>query len=445
MNQRTTGLVVGLVSFVILTVALTATTIYFFVGMQKEAEKAKNASDAQRLAQEKDRKTEEAYGQLMGFVLGDPNARPDGIDRIKEALGSTAAANVKAELADLRSKVDQLSADKAGMEKLVADAQADAKQAREQAKQASTSAQTASKGVGDTLNEYKSKTDEYGTKVETTVTEVRQAQADADARVRTAEEKHQREIDEASSRNAELSTRIAELEKNADQYRMKPANAAALADGRVIDVGGAEGEIYLSIGSKQRVQPGMTFEVYDSPNAIKFDPATNDLAPGKARVVILKTSENTSTAKVVPDSASGSRSASGKRIQKPIVRDDVIANAMYSPDYRYKFMVHGKFDFDGDGVATAAEADYIRGRIKAWGGEVVEGEKLRGDVDFIVMGKQPPQPPEPPADADTDTYTAYRESRKAYDAYRALFDEAKTARVPVLNWNRMQVLTNEGR
>jgi hypothetical protein len=60
MNQRTTGLVVGLVSFVILTVALTATTIYFFVGMQKEAEKAKNASDAQRLAQEKDRKTKKA-------------------------------------------------------------------------------------------------------------------------------------------------------------------------------------------------------------------------------------------------------------------------------------------------------------------------------------------------------------------------------------------------
>jgi hypothetical protein len=395
------------------------------------------------LAQEKDRKTEEAYGQLMGFVLGDPNARPDGVDRIKEALGSTTAANVKAELADLRSKVDQMTADKAGMEKLVADAQADAKQAREQAKQASTSAQAASKGVSDTLGEYKSKTDEYGTKVETTVTEVRQAQADADARVRTAEEKHQREIDEASSRNAELSTRLAELEKTADQYRMKPVNAASLADGRVIDVGGPEGEIYLSIGSKQRVQPGMTFEVYDSVNAIKFDSATNELAPGKARVVILKTSENTSTAKIVPDAA-GDRAAA-KRLQKPIVRDDVIANAMYSPDYRYKFMVHGKFDFDGDGVATAAEADYIRGRIKAWGGEVVEGDKLRGDVDFIVMGKQPPQPPEPPADADTDTYTAYRESRKAYDLYRSLFDEAKTARVPVLNWNRMQVLTNEGR
>ena len=34
---------------------------------------------------------------------------------------------------------------------------------------------------------------------------------------------------------------------------------------------------------------------------------------------------------------------------QPLVRGDVVANAVYDPNYRFKFLVHGKFDIDADG------------------------------------------------------------------------------------------------
>jgi len=51
MNQRTTGLVVGLVIFVILTVGLLASTIYFNIEMNDAKVKAKESSDTARAAQ----------------------------------------------------------------------------------------------------------------------------------------------------------------------------------------------------------------------------------------------------------------------------------------------------------------------------------------------------------------------------------------------------------
>jgi hypothetical protein len=183
----------------------------------------------------------------------------------------------------------------------------------------------------------------------------------------------------------------------------------------------------------------MTFDVYDSASAIQYSPTTGDLIPGKARIQVLKVEENTSTARVIPEN---SRFAPRPR---PIVKDDVIANVIFSPEYRYKFLVHGKFDVDNDGKATAAEAEYVRGRIKSWGGDVIDGDALRGDLDFIVMGTMPLEPIALSTDAGEGEYTAHFEQKKAFDTYKTLFNEAQTARIPVLNWNRLQVLTNEGR
>jgi hypothetical protein len=61
------------------------------------------------------------------------------------------------------------------------------------------------------------------------------------------------------------------------------------------------------------------------------------------------------------------------------------------------------------------------------------------------MGVQPLKPLDLSSDADEGQYTSHFDQKKAFETYQTLFNEAQTARVPVLNWNRMQVLTNEGR
>lgn len=440
MNQRTTGLVVGLVIFVILTVGLLASTIYFNIEMNDAKVKAKESSDTARAAQAKEGKIKTAYGSLTSFVTGDPSQSADSpVEDIKKSLGAENVTSLKIELETLRSRTEQLSQDNANLKKQMAASQSDATASRDEAKKATEGAQAASKRVEGDIATYRTSSQKFGDEVKDTVATVKKYQDDMDQRHRNEMADLQGQIDNVSSSRAELSGKVEVLQKTVDQYRVKPENAASLADGRVIDVTGQNSEIFISIGSKQRVQPGMTFDVYDSANAIQYNPTTGDLIPGKARVQVLKVEENTSTARVIPENT---RYAPRPR---PIVKDDVIANVIFSPDYRYKFLVHGKFDIDNDGTATAAESEFVRGRIKSWGGDVVEGDTLRGDLDFIVMGVQPLRPLDLSSDADEGQYTSHFEQKKAYEIYQTLFTEAQTARVPVLNWNRMQVLTNEGR
>ena len=441
MNQRTTGIVVSLVVFVILTVGLLASTIYFNIEATDAKQRAKNAEDATRQASQKETKTREAYVGLATFVTGDANASPDSdMSTLKKALNAENVANLKVEFESLRSRVEQLNQDNENLKKQVASAQADTKTAREESRKATEGAEAAKKRVEGQVDGYRADTAKYGDQVKETVAAVTKAQDEMDQRHRNAIADMQTQIDTVSTSRAELSSRVADLQKAVEQFRVKPENAASLADGRVIDVSGTNGEVFISIGSKQRVQPGMTFDVYDSASAIQYNPTSGDLIPGKARIQVLKVDENTSTARVIPEAQ-----RFGARPPRPIVKDDVIANVIFSPDYRYKFLVHGKFDVDNDGKATAAEAEYVRGRIKAWGGDVVDGDALRADLDFVVMGVKPLKPVDLATDADEGAYTAHFEQQKSFETYESLFNEAQTARIPVLNWNRMQVLTNEGR
>jgi hypothetical protein len=442
MNQRTTGLVVGLVIFVILTVGLLASTVVFITEAGDAKAKAKDATEAAMSAKKGESSAKGAFKALAGFVIGDPDLSANGeeaVTQVKKALNAEGVANLKIELETLRSNRDQLAQDNANLKKAAESARAEAATAREEQKKASEGAQAAGKLVENDIGKYRTSSKKYETDLQQTVADVKKYQDEMDQRHRNEVAELQGQIDTVSSSKAELSGRVDDLQKAVDQYRVKPENAATLADGRVIDVAGQNGEVFISIGSKQRVQPGMTFDVYDSVSAIQYSPTTGDLIPGKARIQVLKVEENTSTARVIPEN---SRFAPRPR---PIVKDDVIANVIFSPEYRYKFLVHGKFDVDNDGKATAAEAEYVRGRIKAWGGDVVEGDALRGDLDFVVMGVMPIEPMALSTDAGEGEYTAHFDQKKAYDTYKTLFDEAQTARIPVLNWNRMQVLTNEGR
>jgi hypothetical protein len=442
MNQRTTGLVVGLVIFVILTVGLLASTVVFITEAGDAKAKAKDATEAAMSAKKGESSAKGAFKALAGFVIGDPDLSANGeeaVTQVKKALNAEGVANLKIELETLRSNRDQLAQDNANLKKAAESARAEAATAREEQKKASEGAQAAGKLVENDIGKYRTSSKKYETDLQQTVANVTKYQDEMDQRHRNEVSELQGQIDNVSNSRAELSGRVADLQKAVDQYRVKPENAATLADGRVIDVAGQNGEVFISIGAKQRVQPGMTFDVYDSVSAIQYSPTTGDLIPGKARIQVLKVEENTSTARVIPEN---SRFAPRPR---PIVKDDVIANVIFSPEYRYKFLVHGKFDVDNDGKATAAEAEYVRGRIKAWGGDVVEGDALRGDLDFVVMGVMPIEPMALSTDAGEGEYTAHFDQKKAYDTYKTLFTEAQTARIPVLNWNRMQVLTNEGR
>ena len=160
-----------------------------------------------------------------------------------------------------------------------------------------------------------------------------------------------------------------------------------------------------------------------------IDPDTGQLPRGKASLQVIKVGDTTSTCKIT-------RSTRGR----PVVRDDVIVNAVYDPDYRFKFLVHGKFDVDNDGRPSEAEAEYLRSQIIDWGGTVVRGEQLPGDLDFLVLGTQPPRPPEPPINASVHQINDWARKRTAHEKYGELFRQAREAQIRVLNSNRFFIL-----
>ena len=91
MNQRTTGLVVGLVIFVILTVGLLASTIYFNVEAGNARAKMKDAEDVAFSANKSAKSAKDAFKGLAGFVMGDPDLSPNGEDsvtQVKKALNA---------------------------------------------------------------------------------------------------------------------------------------------------------------------------------------------------------------------------------------------------------------------------------------------------------------------------------------------------------------------
>jgi hypothetical protein len=116
--------------------------------------------------------------------------------------------------------------------------------------------------------------------------------------------------------------------------------------------------------------------VYDDSSQLRVN-EEGSLPRGKASSEIIKVGVTTSTAKVT-------QSTPGR----PIVRDNIIVNAIYDPHYRYKFMVHGLFDANGDGI-TEHNNSFIKDRIRTWGGIVVENQSiLPGDLDFLVLATQ---------------------------------------------------------
>jgi len=235
------------------------------------------------------------------------------------------------------------------------------------------------------------------------------------------------EIDQLNRDNVIARGRIAELNEIV-RRNTEAVDPSALVDARVIEIAGSD-EIFIDRGRIDRIVLGMTFEIYDSPQSLRVDRRTDTLPRGKASCQVTQVGENTARCKIT-------RMAPGR----PVVTGDVVANAVYDPNYEFKFLVHGQFDLNGDGRATNAEADYIRSLIESWGGTYIEGERLPGDLDFLVLGVEP-MPPAPlparPSDAMVDAFVKQRE---AYETYRRLFQQAREAQIPVLNANRFLVL-----
>ncbi len=230
--------------------------------------------------------------------------------------------------------------------------------------------------------------------------------------------------------NIVLQDQIARLLGQGGVDRVMPLNEEALVDGTINQVNPIDNEVVLSIGREQKAVLGMTFAIYDDATDIREDPATGDYPAGKAVVEIIKVEPTYSRARIISTSEGN-----------PIVRGDVIANAVYDPTKTYKFVVDGLFDVDNDGVASRFERDTLEALIERWGGVLVN--QIGGDTDFVVLGQKPILPPAPGRDAPVAAIQEYVRLQQEINRYDDLLLKAESTSMPVLNANRLRTLIGD--
>jgi hypothetical protein len=230
-----------------------------------------------------------------------------------------------------------------------------------------------------------------------------------------------------SNENLQLKEQVAELRGKNKPNILRPAPEESLVDGTVISLNQSANQVTISRGVKDRIFLGMTFAVYSDATAIKPDPKTGDYPRPKAKLEVVNVGDTSSSCRITEETKGN-----------PVVRGDVIANAIYDPSKQYTFLIFGNFDANGDGLATPAEAEDIRAMITAWGGKVTD--ELTGSVDFLVLGQKPQLPPKPTVDSPDAVVKEYIRLNGLVEKYKLLQDQAVSTSVPILNENRLYTL-----
>ena len=443
-----TGVIVALVVSVVCNVGLLTITFMMYTGKAEALEnEARAKSELSAFVSNQDRsdafdrvldsakqdgKTlyrmlDDRRGAVATFVTGNSAA---SLAEMQANLGLSEGDVVANAMSDLRRQLSSANNSVSSLERQLADARSSERELRDRVAQVESSGDEKVEQVEQEFEGYKVAASRYQEEVENAISAIDDSRVKLDRDYRNRLANLQGRLDEANQENSVFRAQIDDLRKKTENYRVKPQSPAELVDGRVVSVPGAGGQIFIDLGRKDRVVPGMTFEVYEDASAIRPDPRTGEYVRGKASIEIIRVNADTSAARII-------REIPGR----PVVKDDVIANAVFNPDYRFKFLVHGQFDIDGDGRVSETEADYVRRRVLEWGGELVEGDELTGDLDFLVLGEQPPMPaPLPPYNTQAEL-RAYLQQREARERYNTLFGQASDAQIPVLNWNRFRTLT----
>lgn len=314
--------------------------------------------------------------------------------------------------------------DSAQQAKAVAENDLQNEQERSRARDAAHRATLAA--INDELARYRAEVESYRTGTD-------QHRSDMDNRVTDIRQQSEsRETDlldrltASENQKLDLLDQIERLrgDRKADLFEGRPEES--LVDGRVVAADPAEGTATIDLGNTDKIRVGMTFAVYEEASAIR--PNADGVYPrGKASLEVIRIDADSAICRIVSE-----------RTGNPVVRGDLIANAVYDPSKTYKFLIIGNFDTNRDGIATDAERLGITAMIADWGGEFTE--ELTGDVDFLVMGQRPNLPPEPPLRAPIAIVEQFVQAQQVIAQYDELFEQATATSLPVLNENRLRTL-----
>jgi flagellar biosynthesis GTPase FlhF len=445
----------ALILFVFLWVVSTALAVTFYLSgskAQEDAATAKKSYDAaysprdqafmQQLLAEK------GTGAGASSALGIANQQ---ISSLKKLIGSdapvpqivapngdaaTALAHAGIANGSLLDAVTTLSNELAAAKKSGDALQANLTSLEAQVQADQKNYTTASSAANQSAEDFKKQ-------LATATTESAAAQADKTKAIEQAEKSLSDAKDQAE---ADRRDKVLQIEQMKDQLAQKDARIATLTDeidklrptsktnvgrqpaGTVVRAATGAGEVYISLGSRDHITPGLTFAVYDPQSGVRFD--NDEDAAGKGSIEVLDVGDSESLCRITS-------TTKGQAVQA----GDLIANPVYQHDKNrvFHFVVVGDFDLDGDGVATPAERDRLIRMVKNWGGVI--DDKVSTQTDFLVAGIRPSAPM---VSSDETPGSVTDERSKKQQAYDDMITEAKRSTVPILNGNRFLAMVGYG-
>ncbi|MFK7959036.1 MAG: hypothetical protein AB8G96_00800 [Phycisphaerales bacterium] len=448
-----TGVIVSLIVFIVLTVSMLVLAIVFYSGQTDALEAQKKAEDSlSTYVRANERGTDRfngfeasatgntsvsgylasRYDELSAYVTGGESATLESIQANLQRLGVDPGLGVQGSLSGMNRRANDLSAQIESLQSSLDDAEQQVAESESALRNTRTAHSEEKEALAAEISDYREANIQYAA-------ELRQTRELMEQRVDGLEADHESEINElnrqltvARTDNARAQDRLDQVESMLEGQRLQARNPALLVDGGVLEYDAANDTVFINRGTRDRMVVGLTFEVYDSATAIRIRP-DGTVSPGKASFKVTRTDQGTSSGRLT-------RTTAGR----PVVPGDVIVNAAYDPNRVFKFLVHGNFDVDRDGRATAAEAEFVRSLVIEWGGEVIDGESVPGDLDFLVLGVEPSDPPQPGANASLAQISIWAERKEARQTYIDLKKQASDAKIPILNSNRFFILTGQG-
>lgn len=372
----------------------------------------------------------DTQGDIMQRVTG---AKTDSLADITAAGKFGPAAENQSLLALHRGAQSEIES----LRGQLTQARADAERARQDQENEAKRVASIDENQRTTLAALSAEVDKYKKEVDDLRASINEYRAKSDERV-------QRINDEAGAKEASLQGDIDRLQREAvldkgliqrmqgelKGKRFEGASEYSLVDAQVIGLNSVDNSATINIGRNDKLRVGMTFEVYPDAAAIRPDASTGEYPFGKASVEVVDMDENSARVRILREKRGN-----------PVVRGDVLANAVYDPKKIYKFVIFGNFDANRDGRATIQESDIWRARISDWGGKVLP--ELSGEVDYLILGDRPPVPPEPSSTAPVEVVEEWIRVKQASQRYDELFKRASETSIPILNENRLRTLIGD--
>lgn len=370
--------------------------------------------------------------ETMRLVTG---SERDNVDRLKAKLSSVEGADTLP-LLDVISSRDQSIA---SLSQQLGQANKDRTNALEDLRNESERVRNLTDSHQDTVDSLNGEVDQYKGEIEQYRTDLTDFQSSLSQRVdrieqRAADEKDglRVRIERLQEENLIMAEQIGQLRADRKSDLLKPLGEHELVDADVVRLSENGADVFIGIGSQQKVVLGMTFAVYNDAGAIRPNEVTGMYPRGKAEIEVVEVDEKSARCRVTWETRGN-----------PIVRNDVVANAIYDPNKVYRFVVFGNFDANSDGRYTPQEKTNIEALIEEWNGEV--SAELAGNVDFLVLGDRPVLPRRPRADDPFELVKSYSRLEALVNEYDDLFKRAAATSIPVLNQNRLFTLIGQSR